>query len=263
MTKLRSLIRNCIEAAPAGRNIMSAIDRHRLKRQTEMRLARLGDREAVFTHHFQNNEWRNDESVSGSGSTLKYTEKIRKALPDLVKSINASVFLDAPCGDFNWFRFVELPEGVRYIGADIVDALIEQNIKNYTSQVHSFTKIDIVEQPLPAASIWMCRDCLIHLSNSDVFAVLKNFINSQCDYLLTTTHSDCRENTDILTGSFREINLEIGPFSLGEPITKIDDWVDGFPVRHLALWRREDIRARLDKNDSFLASHIARAAPLI
>ncbi len=86
--------------------------------------------------------------------------------------------------------------------------------------------------------MWLCRDCLFHLSNHDILLVIENFFRSNVKYLLTSTHSNC-ENEDIQTGSFRQLNLQKEPFNFGKPIALIEDWIEGYPVRHLALWERE------------------------
>ena len=51
---------------------------------------------------------------SGPGSSLVQTATIRRDIPALLASLGIRSFLDAPCGDFNWMRHVDL--GVeRYI----------------------------------------------------------------------------------------------------------------------------------------------------
>jgi hypothetical protein len=97
----------------------------------------------------------------------------------------------------------------------------------------------------------MCRDCLFHFSNRDVFRVLANLLQSNIRLFLATTHTDCIKNTDVATGSFRLLNLKLDPFRLGEPIAEIDDWIEGSPKRTIALWRTEDLAAALANNRSF------------
>ena len=80
-----------------------------------------------------------------------------------LNSLNVKVFLDAPCGDFNWMQHVELPEETLYIGGDIVGRLIEDLQQAHGNPTRSFRKLDIVEGPLPKADLWLCRDVLFHL----------------------------------------------------------------------------------------------------
>ena len=192
----------------------------------------------IFHHHYTDNLWGSEESVSGPGSTIEYTENIRKEIPKLVSDLNIKVILDAPCGDFNWFRMITWKEPITYIGADIVEPLINRNQEIYATQSINFMYLDITCDPLPQADMWLCRDCLFHLSNHDIVLVLKNFLRSNIPYLLTSTHSN-HENEDISTGSFRLLNLQKPPFNFGQPIALIEDWVEGYFIRHLALWERE------------------------
>jgi len=57
--------------------------------------------ESTFTPFYTKNLWGGDESVSGPGSSLKSTAKLRRELPKLLREIGARTLLDAPCGDFN------------------------------------------------------------------------------------------------------------------------------------------------------------------
>ena len=61
---------------------------------------------SIFTKIHDDNLWGSAESVSGSGSEFAYTKNLREKLPDLFSRYNIKKILDAPCGDFNWMRFV-------------------------------------------------------------------------------------------------------------------------------------------------------------
>ena len=83
-----------------------------------------------FLKHLHRN-WQMDigattESASGAGSTLDYTANIRQQLPQLFKDFSITSIYDAPCGDFNWMRFVIKQSDITYYGADIVPAMIEK-----------------------------------------------------------------------------------------------------------------------------------------
>src|SRR5215467_12691036 len=140
----------------------------------------------AFQTIFEENRWGSSESPSGRGSTVAYTNPLRPLLERCLKTLNVKVFLDAPCGDFNWMKYVTLPNGTRYIGGDIVVPLVHDLQKNYGSDRYSFHTIDIVEGPLPEAALWLCRDVLFH----------------------------SRKNDDVKAGGFRFINLRLPPFML-------------------------------------------------
>ena len=217
---------------------ISAFRQRRAQREYRKRFAQ--PLENVFTEHFKENFWGNPESVSGDGSTRAYTDNIRKALPGLFESLNVHTILDAPCGDFNWFRLLPRQPQQKYVGGDIVSELIDRN-KQFENENTKFVRLDVTRDPLPKADLWLCRDLLFHLSYSDIWRALNNFAKSEITYLLTTSHPECAANGDILSGDFRELNLQLEPFLFPEPKVEIDDWIEGYPVRKLCLWRRDDL----------------------
>ena len=204
-----------------------------------------GDLVETFETIYVENRWQSEESRSGDGSTLDQTIIVRKRLPQIMETLGARSLLDAPCGDFNWMREVKFADDVEYIGGEIVPALVDNLRAAYGSNRRKFVQIDIVSDPLPDADVWLCRDVLFHLSEADIKATLHNFTRSKVRYLLTTTHDFVTENTDVTSGGFRFINLEIAPFNLGAPRQAIDDFLAPEPPRRLGLWSREDVAEAL------------------
>jgi len=202
----------------------------------------------VFEQHFRKRAWRNEESVSGTGSTLAYTVNLRAELPVLVERLGVRSLLDAPCGDFNWMKEVEWRSPINYIGGDIVRALVEENQKRYGSPKRRFLTLDLTSDPLPEADLFLCRDCLFHLSERNVFAALANFMRSDLRWLLTSVHPEVEENLDIPDGGFRQFDLRKPPFSFPEPEEWIDDTAPGHYRRLLGLWTREQVIERAQKN---------------
>jgi hypothetical protein len=206
--------------------------------------------EAVFSKIYESNLWVDDESRSGPGSTLRYTRTLREALPQLVSTLHIGIFIDAPCGDFNWMREVRLPAECAYVGVDIVPEMISRNQLKYGNQKLSFVKLDITSEPLPRGDIVFCRDCLLHLSFSDIFNFLDNFVRSEARYLMTTTHRNDGSflNRDIRSGDVRLIDLFAEPFRLTrEVVARVDDYIEPHPPREMVVWRREAIVAALAK----------------
>lgn len=219
--------------------------------EEKRKLDLIGNYSDIFNYYYNNNFWGDSESVSGPGSTLAYTENLRAELPKLVEELEVASILDSPCGDYNWFRMIEWNVEITYVGGDIVESLVSRNQQLYGSEKRNFVCLDIIKDKLPDADIWLCRDCLFHLSNTDIAIVLKNFLQSNIKYLLTSTYPRSKKSIDIPSGSFRLLNLEISPFNLGKPLKVIDDFIDGFPERQLGLWERHKIIEALAKNKDF------------
>jgi len=198
----------------------------------------------TFADIYRNRSW-GGTSVSGKGSDYEQTQSLRCELPELLQAYSIRSLLDIPCGDFHWMKLVEL--GNRsYIGGDIVPDLIEHNNAKYSSGNRRFCVLDLMKDPLPFADLLLCRDCLIHLSFRDVHLAFKNIARSGIPYVLTTNYPLITRNTDILTGDYRAINLQLPPFCLPTPVTVISE--DVFPeykddpnfIRELGLWRGSD-----------------------
>ena len=96
-------------------------------KQFQNKLLSIPSNEDRFTWIYKKKIWSKGESRSGPGSTLKYTENLRKQLPILFQKYSIQKIFDAPCGDFNWMRLVVDKLDVNYLGADIVPELIKNN----------------------------------------------------------------------------------------------------------------------------------------
>ena len=86
------------------------------------------DRRTAFRDIYARNSWGSNESVSGPGSELGFTSGLQVELAKMLRELGVQSLADAPCGDFNWMRCVDLA-GIRYLGVDIVAELIEMNRK--------------------------------------------------------------------------------------------------------------------------------------
>jgi hypothetical protein len=196
-----------------------------------------------FTHAYEENTWQDAESVSGPGSTLTYTSELRATLPAIVRALGCRSMLDAPCGDFNWMKAVDL-EGVAYTGADIVQPMIERLQAEWPQ--HRFVCLDITKDPMPKADFVLVRDVLFHLSNVDIVRVLENFLRSGSEWLATSHSFHVTEMIDVPSDptTFRPVNLMAPPFHFGPPDHLLKDYVPGFLPRWLGIWPRDSIAAR-------------------
>ncbi|WP_295389133.1 class I SAM-dependent methyltransferase [uncultured Thiodictyon sp.] len=219
-------------------------------------LIKRGNAEAIFTEIFTRNHWSNDESVSGDGSTLAYTENIRTELPILLGKLSVKKIFDAPCGDFRWMRCVlDNCKGISYIGGDIVKPLIEGHNSKFRNISTEFIHIDLINGRFPPADLMICRDCLFHFSFRDTRSVLQNFLESEIPFLLTTTHlknGAMVRNHDIKTGEFRRIDLFAEPYFFPEnTVCRINDGRGPDYERAMCLWTREQIATVLDNLKKF------------
>lgn len=202
--------------------------------------------EQRFDYIFEKRIWGHSngyESVSGSGSTIRYTEIYRDQLSQYFDTLGECefIFFDAPCGDLNWVT-KSFRQNMRYVGGDISGELIKENQKKYPDvEMYQF---DICSDTFPKADIWHCRHCLFHLSLSDIAKALENFAMSDLTQALITNHFLPDAVTlDIPTGSFRLLDLTNFPFYLPNPSVWLLDYdpIKGSQPMATGVWTKDEI----------------------
>lgn len=186
---------------------------------------------------------RKIESVSGIGSTLRYTEHLRSQLPEMLNKFSISKILDAPCGDMNWMSvFLKEHPEIIYIGGDIVDKLITNN-QQYVTKNIQFMKLDVTLTPLPDADLWFCRDLWFHLPDEYIFKSIDNFLQSNIKYLFTSNHINTTgfKNTNLKEVDFKLIDLFSSPYNLPQPLYRITDFIGKKHPREMVLFERSQI----------------------
>ena len=211
--------------------------------------------EERFTQIYKRNLWGSEDSASGTGSTLEHTKVLREELVKLFELYGIQTIFDAPCGDFHWMKNVISNSNVKYIGADIVKPMINHLKTNETTSRTQFYHLDLTKAHYPKADLMLCRDCLFHLSFKDTLAVLERFIDSEIQFLLTTSHTSetVSQNNDIATGDFRHINLLEQPYCFPKNyLLEINDWLPPEGRRCMYLWDRDQIKSGLEALSNFL-----------
>ncbi len=143
-----------------------------------------GSRKTLFTEFYKNNVWGSQESIYGPGSELRNTAKIIEQMPALLRKYYIRSINDAPCGDFNYMKEINLT-GIKYTGYDIVNELTELNIKKNKKKNLDFIHFDVVNEVLPFCDMILSRDMLIHFSYKDSLKTIENFKKTGAKYLLT------------------------------------------------------------------------------
>lgn len=211
-------------------------------------LFRVASKEGVFTSIWRNNYWGSGESLSGPGSTLRQTENLRQKMPILFDTMGINLVFDAPCGDMHWMQHLLKNAKFSYIGGDIVNDIISVNERSFSSPHVKFIKFDITKDSFPAADVWLCRAVFYHLSNRDIYLALEQFSASNIKYILTTNcvTDEGHINTDIATGDWRSLNLNLPPFNFPpDSIWEIEDCTPPHPPMTLTLWSKSQIDAIL------------------
>jgi hypothetical protein len=196
-----------------------------------------------FDKVYEKNLFMGSESRSGEGASLEQTHIIRKELPIVLNKLRITSFLDLPCGDFNWMKLVDFGN-IRYIGGDVVEAIVKKNQELYFTYSRSFRHLNLLTDPLPKVDVVFCRDCLVHMSFSDALSAISNIKKSKSKYLISTTFTDRKTNED-LAYMWRPLNLMCQPFNFPEPMEIIiEGCTEGnglFSDKSLGIWKLSDI----------------------
>ena len=202
-------------------------------------------RRRVFANKYHNNGWKGRISLSGRGSDPENTSALCSSLPTLISQLSIRSVIDAPCGDFNWQGDFVQSSKVNYLGMDIVPELVHQNSLLHQNSRVKFIVHDICNDIIPfAADAILCRDCLVHLSYDEIFMALRKFSTSGSRFLLATTFtSPSIVNKDIVTGSWRPLNMCLAPFFFPAPISVLPDFHGDDPhsSKSIAAWRLDQL----------------------
>lgn len=200
----------------------------------------------IFDEIHLKNSWGSGESISGVGSEIEQTKVVIETLPKLFEEYGIKRFLDAPCGDFNWMKNVDLSNLTQYIGGDIVNSIIESNSAKIRTDKISFLRLDIQKDKLPDVDMILVRDCLVHFSYEDIKSFFENLKKSNIKYILTTTFPFTIYNYNITTGNWRAINLRKKPFNFPKPLVLINENCTEsngqYFDKSLALWKVDDLK---------------------
>lgn len=231
----------------------------KLRREFDKRaISRIDSLQDRFTLIYRRNAWGSKESVSGSGSTFAMTNSVRSLLPIIFEKFEIKSILDVPCGDFNWMKLVDL-NGISYLGGDIVEPLVADLNRNFSSTFVSFTQFDITIDRFPKSDLVLNRDCLFHLSYRDIQLTLSNFLKSGSMYFLSTSYENGGKftNTDIRSGDFRLIDLFTSPFCFPANFHfEVPEQGEGaLPPRKLYMWDRDQVSIAHKNLESYLFGH--------
>lgn len=163
---------------------------------------------------------KNAESLSGPGSHLNNTKVTVEYLSKFIKDNNIKSVLDLGCGDWNWFKLINL-NGASYEGWDAHSDMIYLNNKNYGTDKIKFSTKDIITEEYPNVDLIICRDVLFHL-NLNFSTKIVEKVKRASKYFISTSFNSKEINNNITAycsiknWGFTIINLNIEPFNLKE-----------------------------------------------
>ncbi len=143
---------------------------------------------AVMNQIYEQKLWGGQafDFYSGTGSHSQdiIAPYIRKVISFFNRHTNL-VVCDLGCGDFNIGKhFVSHVK--QYMALDIVEPLINRNIKRYKYPNLTFACLDIANHNWPKADCIILRQVLQHLPNNEILSVVNKLQNYK--YIIITEH---------------------------------------------------------------------------
>jgi ubiquinone/menaquinone biosynthesis C-methylase UbiE len=177
-------------------------------------------------------------SKSGLGSSLEYTESYTENLVKIIDEYGIKNIFDCSCGDWFWTQHIK-DKFENYIGNDITEQLILDNISQFQSENINFVCNDMLSQmgtyEDKQFDLIICRHTLEHLPTDYNMNSIKEMKRiSKYGLITSSVQPDVKNNIDInvdygYIGQSRSVNIELSPYieELGKPILRFWDSVKG------------------------------------
>jgi len=177
-------------------------------------------------------------SKSGLGSSLEYTASYAENLVRIMREYGIHKVFDCSCGDWFWTQRIK-DEFEYYIGNDITEQLIFDNISRFQSDKINFVCNDMLSQMQTyddkEFDLVICRHTLEHLPTEYNMQSIKEMKRISKYALITSSvQPNVKSNIDIkvdygFIGQSRSINIELPPYTeeLTDPLLRFWDSVKG------------------------------------
>jgi len=168
----------------------------------------------AFENIYRRGDWINSSggTESGPGSSLECSKQYLTFLTQFVRNNNVVSVLDIGCGDFNLMRHFDFT-GIKYLGIDLVDFVIESNRIKHQSENVQFQCVDILNDVIDVSryDLVVIKDVFQHLDNTTISRLLNKLKDANC---ILITNDYTTQNCDCSIGGYRPVNLCIDPFNL-------------------------------------------------
>lgn len=122
--------------------------------------------------------------------------------------------VDLGCGDWQFSRTLSW-DGIQYLGVDLVESVIRANRKRFQKSNVSFALAGELANGLPAADLLLAKDIFQHWSNQSIRDFLPQLAKFRYALITNGVKVDGPTvNRDIPNGGFRDLDLNLPPFSL-------------------------------------------------
>jgi SAM-dependent methyltransferase len=127
----------------------------------------------VFTKVYAQKMWGDGPEAfySGPGSNGEAAAPYADFVTGFITEHSIRSVVDLGCGDFRVGRMIA-SSGVSVTGVDVVQPLIDDNVRRFGNRTVNFACLDIAKDPLPDGELCLIREVFQHISNAQIAAVL-------------------------------------------------------------------------------------------
>lgn len=219
---------------------------HKIQRQYEQ--LELAD---AFARIYESGAWGGGEApCSGRGSRGWYVGEWCLLMERELRRRGVSSVADLGCGDFTVGAAIARM-GYAVTGVDVVQSIIDRNVRAYASDRVFFARADLTSDPLPRADAAIVRQVLQHLSNWEVGRALANVLRTY-PLVFITEHvyvgPGCVPNVEMSHGPGTRVPMRSGIFVDRPPFN-----VPAKSVGDIYVAPREALRTWVVENHSPLS----------
>ncbi|HSX20388.1 MAG TPA: class I SAM-dependent methyltransferase [Gammaproteobacteria bacterium] len=180
----------------------------------------------VFSEIYATDEW---QGGSGPGSNPQNAAPYMTLLQQYFYDPRFNVIVDLGCGDWQIMRNIQIPDGKKYLGFDVVPSVIETNERQFTKSNVGFyhiTGLRAFKAKNISGDLLIVKDVMQHWPFSEIeYFIMKILPNFK--YALITNQyeiNDPLHNRDMPMGPYHSLGLLGPPFNLrhATPIMEYD-----------------------------------------
>jgi SAM-dependent methyltransferase len=175
----------------------------------------------VFSEIYARNVWGHG---SGEGSLVEHTKGYRRFLEHFMRRRGVRSVVDYGCGDWQFSRLINW-NGIRYLGLDVVDSLIDHHTKTYRTENIRFSPLNDELAELPEADLIIVKDVLQHWSYRSIVSFLPKIAKYRFALITNCVNPfGPTQFFDIPDGAYRPLDLTLQPFSL--PMARVYEFTN-------------------------------------
>jgi len=163
-----------------------------------------------FEEIYQKNEW---SYGSGHGSLLINNEGYIEFLEKFMEKNNILSVLDLGCGDWQFSKKIDWT-GIQYKGYDIVESVVNNNNKRYSSNNISFHVFSDNFSKLPEVDLLIVKDVLQHWSKETIDNFIPSLNRYKFSLITNCVGFDETLNDLVEDGGFSNLDLRLPPYNI-------------------------------------------------